>query len=1014
MHNTSITPHSQQLLSILWRNPVNLFAITALTGLVIAYASGALSQSQLSFFNQHFADFTFLALIIFSTIRQLKKSVSIVDPIYWILLGSAFAAWFVLTILRITIFTSLSLSTIDLITNLSYFLYYSLMIAAIEVKSYEKAGQLLSKQSMLIWVSTFVFTLGAFIVLVLTAAKGTEHQENIFHASFIFYILMDCYLTIRWLHLAWTCREKHWIGYFLIGLGAFSFGIADLIEGLNLADFINTPVGSWIDWLWYIPYLFIYMALQIRVATSFEQNVSRSFSRSHLFNSPLFYTLISFFLFELFNSKPDYFLPLNGTQDLVMKLWLLINLALAVLHLSLMIKNQRSRNRQLKEAILENNAMQQRMLQQAQELESQSASNKAILDTTNNAIFTLNLHGQILSCNPAACQLLGYQHEQLMGAIFIEILQAEGELVRFFSYQSYRQKLSTQVGGIEIETQVIRADNSPVQVHVTLSQEKNNNEGLLVVSLVNISEQKNAEREAHQLKDQFTANISHEFRTPLTIINGVLENLLNQEKYNEDKEQLKTAKRNGLRMVRMVEQLLELSRIANDSVPLSTLNAQPIAYFVCSSFEEIAKSNQIELNYQLDNAAWITGNAQAFEKILFNLLSNAFKYTKKGAVEVILVNQEDSVKLSVRDTGIGIKKEQQGLIFERFHRVENDETKTVHGVGIGLALVKELCDTMMWELRIESAPGHGSLFELSIPKANPHEIPNEIVSDILQIDDKQNTLTKSIESEVIDAQSVSSHSAAKKSEYSVLIVEDNSDMQAHIKDILSPYHQCLLADNGEEGVRLAIDYVPDIIVSDVMMPGISGFELLKSLKKTEMTTHIPIILLTARSDSASKIRGLAAQADDYLSKPFDAQELLLRVNNQLNSREKLQQKLAKRLHQSAEGKSEDPVIEDKFVVKLEQIFTDNYKNTEFSMLDLANYLAMSDRQVQRKIKAVLGVSPLEALKHFRLIEAKKQLEAGDPIGVVAQTCGFSSQSYFGRCFKEKYKMTPKMFKQSVK
>ena len=378
-----------------------------------------------------------------------------------------------------------------------------------------------------------------------------------------------------------------------------------------------------------------------------------------------------------------------------------------------------------------------------------------------------------------------------------------------------------------------------------------------------------------------------------------------------------------------------------------------------------------------------------------------------------MANRNNSVALTVIDTGIGIKKEQQALIFERFHRVENEETQTVHGVGIGLALVKELCDTMMWDLKIESTPGQGSLFELIIPMAKQHEIPKEGSSDALEFDAMKNTLTKSIESEVIDAQSLSPQASVKKSEYSVLIVEDNSDMQAHIKDILSPYHQCLLADNGEEGVRLAIDYVPDIIVSDVMMPGISGFELLKSLKKTEMTTHIPIILLTARNDSASKIRGLEAQADDYLSKPFDAQELLLRVNNQLSSREKLQRKLTKRLQQSAEEKVDEPVVEDKFVIKLEQIFSENYKNTEFSMLDLANYLAMSDRQVQRKIKAVLGVSPLEALKHFRLIEAKKQLEAGEPIGVVAQTCGFSSQSYFGRCFKEKYKMTPKAFKQSV-
>lgn len=993
-----------RLLSQFFSHNLNKVAMLAFASIFFIYLTGLATHNQLNIFNQYYADCLFLGILLVSIGSRFKSTKTQVDPIFWLLLGGAFFVWFILTSIRILWWPDLSNSAKGIITNISYFFYYLLMIAAVEVKSYRTGGELLSVQSLLIWISTFAFVLGAFIFLVLTPSIETNSSQSQIHPNFVFYILMDGYLFFRWMHQAWLSKGHLWLAFFLFGLGSFNLLIADLAEGLHFTNRLNFSPGSWLDWIWYTPFLFLFVATRLDISSSQEQSQSPSFSRSHLLNSPLFFVISCFILERIISSSPDFFTDLNATQSNVYNLWLSTLLFFAVTQLFLLIHQARRRNNKLSEVITSSQVMQQRMHQQAQRLESQAASNQAILETTHNAIFTVNNKDEILSCNPAACRLLGSEKADIVGKNFIDIVQAEGELERYFRYQSYRQKVYSNAQGIELETIVNNSTNVKIPVHVTLSQETNNYDGLLVVSMVNISEQKKAEQEAHNLKDQFTANISHEFRTPLTIINGVLDNLLQQADDTKEIEQLKTAKRNGLRMTRMVEQLLELSQIANDPIPLTSIDAVPVIKFVCHSFEDIAENKKVEFEQQTLNQAWVKSNIQALEKILFNLLSNSFKYTEQGKVTVSLTKQQDQYCLTVSDTGIGISEVQQSLIFDRFHRVKSASTESIHGVGIGLSLVKELCDAMRWELVVESKLHQGSSFKI-FAKATQAKI------DAKQFTEPTETFSTNIRAEVSESQQAVKSDSPTKSKYSVLIVEDNHDMRQYINEVLSPFHQCLLAENGEEGVRLAFDYLPDIIISDVMMPGISGFELLKTLKSTEMTSHIPVILLTARGDSASKIRGLQCQADDYLSKPFDARELTLRITNQLNSRQQLQDKLASQWQ--LPPTSEQLPIEDKFIVRLEEIFDENYKNPDFSMAELANIIAMSDRQVQRKVKSVLGISPLEALKRFRLKKAKKLLESGDPIGVVALACGFSSQSYFGRCFKEIYELTPKAFQQSL-
>jgi len=267
----------------------------------------------------------------------------------------------------------------------------------------------------------------------------------------------------------------------------------------------------------------------------------------------------------------------------------------------------------------------------------------------------------------------------------------------------------------------------------------------------------------------------------------------------------------------------------------------------------------------------------------------------------------------------------------------------------------------------------------------------------------------------------------------VLVIEDNLDMQSHIKQVIEQQHHCILAGSGELGLQLAQEYIPDLIVCDLMLTGIDGFEVLTQLKKDEMTAHIPVILLTARSDLESRLQGLNLNADEYLSKPFNQYELLTRIQNLIINRQQLQKSYLQKFNeeQRAEQKADrkttsqqnvakltqEPIeqssLEDKFLHKLEALIAKHYTEPELDISLLANELAMSERQLQRKIKVILGTTPNNFIKEFRLKKARELLTSGAQIGRIALDVGFSSQTYFGRCFKESYHCTPKQYQQQM-
>jgi len=313
---------------------------------------------------------------------------------------------------------------------------------------------------------------------------------------------------------------------------------------------------------------------------------------------------------------------------------------------------------------------------------------------------------------------------------------------------------------------------------------------------------------------------------------------------------------------------------------------------------------------------------------------------------------------------------------------------------------------MGWEISLESTPKKGTKFIVQIKSAsaeifsNPKNTKNIVAKQKIEL----------LESEMV---SYPDKPAQDRSKYLVLIIEDNIDMQRHLENILSSHHQCLVASNGLQGLSLADEYLPDIIISDVMMPGIDGFEVLEKLKSHEVSTHIPVILLTAKSDHHSKIKGLSAQADDYLTKPFDAEELVLKIANLLKMRKKMQIKYESQWQGFSKNQTKEipDEVENAFLLELNNLFEQHYQDASFSMNLLANELAMSERQLQRKIKALVDISPLELLKRFRLDKSKIALKQDTQIGLVAQSCGFSSQTYFGRCFKEHFGITPKVYQQ---
>lgn len=521
-------------------------------------------------------------------------------------------------------------------------------------------------------------------------------------------------------------------------------------------------------------------------------------------------------------------------------------------------------------------------------------------------------------------------------------------------------------------------------------------------------------QEVDRMKSRFFTNISHEFRTPLTLILGPVEELLAQNEKSQQITPLQLIKRNAHRLLKLINQLLELSKIEAGKISLQATpsNIIPFLKGIALSFESLAEQRSINFSFKSrEEEVIVFYEAEKTEQILINLISNALKFTPpNGRVEIIvnknMQEQRHYLDLVVRDTGVGIHTAQLPHIFDRFYQADNSDSKEFEGTGIGLSLTKELVELHGGTIEVKSTKGEGTEFLVRLPQGRAHLSDDQIV-----FFKSSSTPLQKFNQEPVSDQEEKVFTKAENSSLQVLIVEDNLDLRTYISSKLQNNYQITLAKDGQEGWEIAQKLIPDLIISDVMMPKMNGMDLCRKIKRDEKTSHIPLILLTAKIDEEEKLRGLALQADDYLTKPFNAKELGLRVRNLINSRKKLQKRFANKVIIKPKDIATSSQ-EEKFLEKLIKIMEQQAFEEDFSVEDLGQALAMSRSQIQRKLKAITNQTPNQFIRRYRLERAKQLLEQNAiPIADIAFEVGFSSAAYFSKCFQDEFGYSPSTFKQ---
>lgn len=550
------------------------------------------------------------------------------------------------------------------------------------------------------------------------------------------------------------------------------------------------------------------------------------------------------------------------------------------------------------------------------------------------------------------------------------------------------------------------------------------------------------EAEIAQLKSRFFTNISHEFRTPLTLILGPAEKLLTGSQSDDILKQAELIKRNAIRLLGLINQLLDLSKLEAGKLKLEASLSNIVSFVkgVTQSFESLAEQKDIELKVVAEKEKIeIYFDKEKMLKILSNLLSNALKFTPEdGLIEISIKTnppfnspfakggkEGGSVEIKVRDSGIGIPEEDLPKLFERFYQVETSQVKKYGGTGIGLALTKELVELHHGFISVTSIPGEGSEFTIELPPGKDHLTEDEIVDGAVILTPLKRG--KDLPELVVDESfKIDSSSQVPQDDIEIaedkmiiLVVEDNADAREYIKDSLGNEFVVEEAANGEQGIRKAEKLIPDLIISDIRMPKMDGNELTRILKNDEKTSHIPIILLTAKPGQESKLEGLETGADDYLMKPFDTKELIVRIKNLINMRRKLQEKYGNRdfvvpqrdeenlsrLGEAKAGKLSN--LEEKFMSKVIEVIEKHLSEEEFSIEQFGKEVGMSRVQLHRKLKALTGKSASSYLRSVRLSKAKKMIEEQKGnVSEIAYSVGFSSPQYFTRCFKEEFGYPP--------
>lgn len=515
--------------------------------------------------------------------------------------------------------------------------------------------------------------------------------------------------------------------------------------------------------------------------------------------------------------------------------------------------------------------------------------------------------------------------------------------------------------------------------------------------------------ELDKLRSEFFTNISHEFRTPLTVISGMTEQI-EQKPEKWLAKGVEMIRRNTDNLLDLVNQILDLRRLEAGKLSVKAVHGDvlPFIHYLFESFHSVAETRDIDFQMTAEAAKLIMDyDPEKLQRILSNLLGNALKFTPAGGTVRLRVKQEgEKLHLAVEDTGIGMTEEDVTKVFDRYFTMDKREDQKDLGTGIGLSLVNELVRLMDGNIRVESQEGRGTTFFVHLPLTL--EGAKEMVAEGngLMPSNEPVIIRSGMETPGVELSNYlldNSHSDQPQ----LLIVEDNPDVAQYLVSCLEEMYQLRLASNGQEGIDLALELVPDIIISDVMMPIKDGFELCDTLKQDERTSHIPIVLLTAKADDESRLSGLQKGADAYLAKPFNKEELFVRLNKLLELRLHLQKKY---------GSLEEPLLnktlEDDFITRIREEIEKNIDDEFFGITELCQSIGMSRAQLHRKLKALTGKSTSHYVRSIRLHHAKAILLKTDlNIAQVAFEVGFSDPKYFSRVFNEEFGQTPKAFRE---
>lgn len=520
----------------------------------------------------------------------------------------------------------------------------------------------------------------------------------------------------------------------------------------------------------------------------------------------------------------------------------------------------------------------------------------------------------------------------------------------------------------------------------------------------------------------FFTNISHELRTPLTLIADPVEMLLEDTGIKgKSRELLKMVQRNALALQQLVSNILDFRKIQNGKMELKLYRFDIVKTLTMwvGDFQLTAERKQIRLHLDVDDLKGsheMIADQEKISRIVFNLLSNALKYTPAGGeIFVSLKDEGANLRLDVKDTGKGISQDEADKIFERFFQAKG----AASGTGIGLALVKSFVELHHGEARVESEPGKGSDFIVVIPREQ--EGDSQVIHNDVDIVDNSANASASDGKNVVDESvlqyiddgdrsrgKVQQLVSENTNRPTVLVIDDNTDIRQYERTLLQDEYIVLEAADGKEGLSVAMKEVPDLVICDVMMPVMDGLEFTEQLKTNTATSHIPVIMLTAKNLEEHRAEGYEHGADSYITKPFHSKVLLARIENLLRQRQ-----LLKNLYQGtkeAEKEISEAHLEDRdkqFLKQLQAIIQKNLSDSEFGVEDMGQQIGLSRVQLYRKVKAMTGSSVVDLLRKARLAKARRLLETRSmSVSEVAYEVGFSAPSYFTKCFKEEYGMLP--------